>query len=153
MKKPTYRIASESQITGILHQVLGMVNAGIKGGPVVITLGRESKSAIQRSKYHAMITDIHQHQYRDKHFKVVKAFTVNWFDQEMKAMGTPLRHPGERAWDPVLQEWVSIRPSTEDFTKSEAAAFIEFLYATGCGYGVTWSEPALAVYAEYARAA
>ncbi|MEH6812912.1 MAG: hypothetical protein V7677_10330 [Motiliproteus sp.] len=152
-KLPTFRIASDKQITGIMHQVLGMVSQGVKAGPVVITLGRESKSRAQEAKYHAMLADIHRCAFRGSTERGVKALMVNQFARSMESMGTPLRHPGERIWDYRLEEWVSIRPSTTDFLKKEGIEFIEFLYAEGCEMRVTWSEPALAVYAEYARQA
>lgn len=100
-----------------------------------------------------MIGDIHRQCFRGYSSDGVKAVLVNQFALEMEEQGTPLSNPGERVWDWKMKEPVYVRPTTTKFKKSECAAFIEFLYATGTELGVTWSEKALAAYSEYQQAA
>jgi hypothetical protein len=141
---------------GLMLRVWELVRHGIQAGPVVITLARESKNRQQEKKYHALINDIAKQitffgtkRYRPE---IWKALLVEQFDQEMKAMGTPLSKPGRLITSLDGQRTITVRPSTTDFRKHEAAAFIEYLYAQGCEMGVQWGEPALAVYAEYKEA-
>jgi len=141
----------------LMLRVWELVKHGIQGGPVVITLSRESKNRMQEKKYHALINDIAKQItfFGTKRYtpEVWKALLVEQFDQEMKAMGTPLRKPGRLITSLDGQRTITVRPSTKDFLKHEAAAFIEYLHAQGVEMGVEWSEPALAVYAEYREAA
>jgi hypothetical protein len=67
-------------------------------------------------------------------------------------MGEPLSHPGQLITSMDGQRTITVRPSTTKFRKAEASEFIEFLYQQGSEMGVNWSEPALAIYAEYREA-
>ena len=150
-------IKTEDQQRPVMLRVWQLVTEMIKGGPVVITLSRESKNRLQEKKYHALINDIAKQItfYGNKRYapEVWKAKLVEQFDHEMKQMGTPLRKPGRVIPSLDGMRTITVRPSTTGFLKHEAAAFIEYLYAQGCDMGVEWSEPALAVYAEYREAA
>lgn len=154
MSKTIYRtVTDKGQIAGLVHWMQTMVAKGLGAGPVMVKLGRPSRSQIQNEKVHAMIGDIHQQGFRAYSFEGMKAVLVNQFALEMAEQGTPLTHPGETVWDWVHKAPVYVRPSTTKFTRAECAAFIEWLYATGTDLGVTWSEKALAVYQEYREAA
>ena len=130
-----------------------MVEKGLAGGPVQISLGRISKSRDQEAKYHCMIHDIHQQCFRGYSADGVKAVLVNQFSLEMAEMGEPLSNPGEKVWDWKSHEAVYVRPSTKKFRKAEAIAFIEFLHSIGSEYDVQWSEKALSIYDEMRAAA
>lgn len=153
--------------------VWNLVNRGIQGGAVVVTLGRVSKTRDQEKKYHAMIGDIAKQvtfdfradeetgvvtrlfgRERRKRYSVDvwKALLVDKFAQEKAAMGEELANPGETIQSLDGHREVTVRPSTRKFRKREAAEFIEFLYREGVDMGVNWSEPALAIYAEYREA-
>jgi len=125
---------------------------GIKGGPMVIKLERQSKTRSQEARYHAMIHDIHQQCFRGYSADGVKAVLVNQFALEMTDQGEPLSNPGEKVWDWKSHEAVYVRPSTKKFRKAEAIAFIEFLHSIGSEYDVQWSEKALAIYDEMTEA-
>lgn len=125
---------------------------GVEAGPVEVAIRRPGRELGQNAKFHAMIGDIHHQCFRGYSLDGVKAVLVNQFAIEMEEQGDPLANPGEKVWDWKSQEAVYVRPSTTKFRKAEAAAFIEFLYATGVELGVNWSEPALAVYDEYREA-
>jgi len=76
-----------------------MIEKGLAGGPVQITLGRISKSRDQEARYHAMINDIHRQCFRGYSLDGVKAVLVNQFSLEMAEQGEPLGNPGEKVWD------------------------------------------------------
>lgn len=120
-------------------RVWDLVSKAIEGGPVVVTLGRVNKSRDQEKRYHALIHDIHRSAFRGNSFEGVKALMVAEFANEMKESGTALTHPGESVYSHKLKEWVTVRPSTRKFKKSEANDFIEFLHAIGSELGVRWS--------------
>jgi len=154
MSKEVQRIIEQpDDLMPAMQWAWDMAGRGLAGGPVVMRLGRQSKTRIQEEKYHAMINDIHRQCFRGYSAKGVKAVLVNQFAREMEEAGTPLAKPGEKVWDWHSQEPVYVRPSTTDFRKSEAAQFIEFLFSVGAEYQVVWSEKALKVYAEYKEAA
>lgn len=148
-KNRTYVIQGLGDLRVKMKAVWDMVCKGIQAGAVEVVIRRPGKSRIQEEKYHAMIGDIHFQCFRGYSPEGVKAVLVNQFAIEMEEAGTPLANPGEKVWDWKSKEPVYVRPTTTKFRKAEAAAFIEFLYATGVDLGVNWSEPALAAYESY----
>lgn len=147
------KIENVSQLRSQMVRAWHLVNKGIQGGKLVVEIKRWNKSRDQEKKYHAMIRDIHQGAFRGNSFEGVKALIVAEFAAEMKEQGAQLTHPGETVYSYRLKEWITVRPSTRKFRKSEAIAFIEYLYWFGCELNVKWSEPALAIYSEYKEAA
>lgn len=112
------------------------------GHPVVVTVAEFSKSRAQERLYHALIGEI------SKQVKVVKAFyepeiwkaqMIYQFAKERELMGMPLRKPGRviPAFD-GSGDLITVRPSTRDFTREEAASFIDYLYSEGIEMGVKW---------------
>lgn len=149
-------IRSADQQRHLMLRVWQLVTEMIKGGPVVVTLTRESKTREMEKKYHAMIRDIADQVtfFGTKRYapEIWKALLVDQFEQEKLAMGEPLTHPGQLITSMDGRRTITVRPSTTQFRKHEAAEFIEFLYAQGSEMGVNWSEPALAIYNEYREA-
>ncbi len=123
----------------------------LTAGPVIITLGRESKSRAQEAKYHVLIKDIAK-LLPNRSPKAWKCLLVKWYDIELIEAGTPLHKPGERIWDSKYMEWTYIRPSTKDFWVAEAGEFIEYLYAFGSNENVKWSAQSTDIYNEYKEA-
>ncbi|KAA0020742.1 hypothetical protein F0A16_02840 [Salinicola corii] len=152
-KEVVIRVDSIKGAQFALSRASAAISKGIEAGPIEVVLRRPGKSRLQEEKYHAMIGDIHRQCFRGYSVEGVKAVLVNQFAHEMEEQGTPLSKPGERVWDWVLQSPVYVRPSTTKFRKAEAAAFMEFLYATGAELEVAWSEPALKAYSEFKEAA
>lgn len=152
----SFTIKTGEQQRGLMLRVWNLVTEMIRTGPVVVTLTRESKTREAEKKYHAMIRDIAQQVtfFGKKTYapEIWKALLVDQFEQEKLNMGEPLTHPGQLISSMDGRRTITVRPSTTQFRKTEAAEFIEFLYAQGCEMGVNWSEPALAVYAEYREA-
>ncbi|MGQ7247575.1 hypothetical protein ACUN9Y_09570 [Halomonas sp. V046] len=152
-KELTYQIATLRDLGGVIQMATRMAGRGLDAGPVELVLRRPGRVLGQNGKFHAMITDIHRQAFRGYSFDGVKAVLVNQFAIEMDEAGTPLAHPGERVWDWKTKEPVYVRPTTTKFRKAEAAAFIEFLYATGTELDVQWSERAQSIYDDYREAA
>lgn len=138
-----------------MQHVWDLVCKGIQAGPVVVELSRPRKSRLQEEHYHALIGEIaKQLRPGGQAFapKIWKALLVDAFEQEMQQMGTPLSKPGQVVISLDGRRAVTVRPSTTELKKAEAAAFIEWLYAYGVGEGVVFSQPALEIYASYREA-
>ena len=138
-----------------MTKVWEMANKGLKGGTVIVTLGRESASSVQGKCYHAMIGDIaRQADLGGNTYDVDawKALLVSQFANEMHLMGTPLRKGNK--WVPSLcgTHMVCIRPSVKEFGKKSGSAFIEFLLAKGAEYEVKFTDATMADYENYAEA-
>ena len=149
MSKPIKQIANSAEdVVRVLMWAKEMTIKAILSGPVEITLGRPTKKRSQEAKYHVLINDINTLR-PNQSFEAWKCLLVKWFDEEMKAAGTPLGKPGERVLDARNQEFVYLRPSTTDFRVGEAAEFIEFLHSFGAEHGVQWSKASTDIYSEY----
>lgn len=126
---------------------------GISAGPVVVTLGRESKSREQERKYHAMINDISkQVDFDGRRFNsdVWKAQLVDQFEEDLRGMGKTLSHPGRCVTSLDGRRVVQIRPTTTKFKKQEAADLIEYLFSFGAENQIEWSDPETqSLYKEY----
>jgi hypothetical protein len=149
-----FYIRDLKSLRGVMVDVWNLVCEVIRGGPVVVTVSRESKSRSMERKYHSMIRDIAKQVrvfgrfYSEESWK---ALLVDKFEQELLACGEKLSHPGQTIPSMDGSRLVTVRPSTAKFRKTEGASFIEFLYQQGCEMDVAWSEPAMAVYVEYAQ--
>jgi len=137
-----------------MTKVWEMANKGLRGGTVIVTLGRESASAVQGKCYHAMIGDISkQVDLGGNKYDVDawKALLVSQFATEKHQMGEPLRK-GNR-WIPSLcgNHMVCIRPSVKEFGKKNGSEFIEFLHVKGSEYGVEFTDKTWAEYETYRK--
>lgn len=138
-----------------MTKVWEMANKGLRRGTVIVTLGRESASAVQSKCYHAMIGDISkQVDLGGNRYDVDawKALLVSQFATEKHQMGEPLRK-GNR-WIPSLcgTHMVCIRPSVKTFNKAIGSEFIEFLHVKGAEYEVKFTDATMADYENYAEA-
>ena len=114
----------------------------LHGGDTEVVVRRPSKSRDQEAHYHALINEIAQQvKIYTKHYsaEVWKALLVDQFRIEREQMGEPLRKAGQTV--PAMDgsgRLITIRPSTREFSASEASAFIEFIFAQGIAMGVKW---------------
>lgn len=155
MSELTITVEDPKDVPVKLAQVFDLVSRGIKAGPVVVKLGRLARSAIQNRKYHAIIGDIaNQVTFEGRAFKakIWKAKLVEQFEKELNAMGKTLRVPSEVTRSLDGERIITVRPSTTDFNKKEAAQFIEYIYSYGSDLGVRFTDKALSVYDEYKEA-
>lgn len=139
---------------GVLNALWAFIVESLAGGPVLVRVGRESKTRKQEKLYHKLIAELaskaknedgkpygYDKWLRPNGYKadVWKVLLVDSFAKEKEEMGYPLKKPG--ATVPSLdnsERLVTIRPSTQLFRKSEGQEFIEFIYAKGIEYGVVW---------------
>ena len=148
-------IDNEKALPAQVSVILDSIYKGIKGGPVVVTLSRLARSAIQNRKFHALIGDIAKQcvvEGRTYHQRIWKAWLVDQFEQELLANGERLRVQSEVVMSLDKKRLLSIRPSTTELSVKEAAQFIEFLFAFGTQEGVRFSDRALAAYDDYKEA-
>ena len=158
------RVANDKgEISVTLGWANEMMLKGIAKGPVSVTLGRpeEPRSVPVNAKFHCMISDI-RHQamihipgrrirMADYNMDEAKALLVMWFARERDLNGDPLTNSPRSITDPTTGEQVQIRPSTAQWGKRDASDFVEWLYALGSDCKIQWSEPAMAVYEQYAQ--
>lgn len=145
-------IGDEATLRERMLHVWNLVCGGLKRGPVTITLGRPKRSGDQNRHFHALIGEIAKQVHpggQKFSAEVFKALLVDQFTQEMEAAGTPLSKPGKVIPSLDGRRVVTVRPSTTELRKREAAEFIEFLYAWGVEHGVTFSPPSIDIYEQY----
>lgn len=113
---------------------------GLNRGSVVVTLGRETRSADQNNLLWALLTDISNQ--------------VTWFDK---------KHSPE-AWKDIItgsfkgaefvpningDGFVLLGMRTSKMDKETFSALVEYIYAFGAEQDVAWSDPSLAVFEQY----
>lgn len=101
------------------------------------------KKRIQEEKYHAMIGDIAKQvdllgERQDE--EDAKRLLIDAFARVMKDAGTPLHQQGRIVPSLDGMGIVQLGLQSRQFWVSEAAEFIEYLYAFGAMHNVHWSE-------------
>lgn len=131
-------ITETTQIDAALRWVDRNTTSGLCDGPVVVTLGRESRTLDQNAKLWPMLNDFRPIVFNEKTWSAEqwKAFIMSAFNMEMPAVG-------------LNGEPVSMGLSTKKLSKKRFSELIEFIYAAGSDRGVKWSEPAMKVYEEW----
>jgi hypothetical protein len=120
----------------------------VKGAPdgYAVTVAEPKKRRIQEEKYHAMIGDIAaQSKYAGQRWgdEDMKRILIDEFADAMREAGTPLHNDGAARLIPSEngRRVIQLGIQSRDFWVTEAAQFIEFLYAWGADRGVEWTEP------------
>jgi len=127
------------RLTGPLQRQMALKAVENAPDGYVVAVGPETRTQEQNRKLWAMLRDVadqatlNDREYPTDHWKI---FMVSGFRGEMPHMG-------------LNGEPVMLSTSTSAMTKSDFAAFIEYIYATGIDLGVIFSDPAMAVYEEY----
>ena len=139
MSKPdiTFTVTPENALP-IVDNVLDTLHRGLKAGPVLVTLGRPTRSSDANAKLHAMLSDLSKQ--------------VEWHGQKFTGevwkrlcVASYLREQGER---PLLipsldcQSVDVIYEKTSKMSKKVMAELIEFVYCFGAENNVVWSERA-----------
>lgn len=147
--KITVRDAKD--IPAKLAQIFDLVSRGIRGGAVLVTLGRPTRSLDQNAKFHAMISDISASvvfdgkQYKSDTWKIK---LVDDFEHELLIIGEQLSHPGEMILSLDGRRIISKPASTSKMQKQEGSKFIEYLYMKGAECGAKFKEKAVTYYEE-----
>ena len=152
---PALKVMEIKQLRPQMERAWNIVKEQVEANQkIVIEIKKWSRTMEQNRKFHVMIRDIHQQKFRGNRFGAVKALCVREFEVEYEASSnTKLRYPSDVIWSRKLQEWVTNRPSTRDFSIEEGGQFIEYLYMFGTEEGVNWSEKAAEIYQSYKEAA
>lgn len=135
-------IHSVDQLQPFLQWAFSAIQKGLESGPVVITFGREARTADQNKKLWPMLNDISKQ--------------VTWYGKQYDSEG----------WKDIItgsfkncefvpnidgNGFVVTGLSTSRMRKDEFIDLIEFIYAFGASQKVVWSEPALKFYEDNRR--
>ncbi len=116
---------------------------GLKSGPVIVSLGRETRSGEQNNLLWALLTDISNQ--------------VTWFDK---------KHSPE-AWKDIItgsfkgaefvpningDGFVLLGMRTSKMDKPTFSALVDYIQAFGADQSIKWSDPSLAVFEQYREA-
>lgn len=117
---------------------------------MVVTISEPTKKRIQEEKYHAMFSDIsaqvtrHGQKLKSEHWKRLLVESVVFIlREEAKAQNKPDPFPNSGLLLPSIDglRIVQVEVLTRNFTVSQAAQLIEYLYAFGAEHDVKWTEP------------
>ena len=145
---------TQDAVKAEMLKVWDMVNKGLKGGPVLLTLGREKKSRAQEKCYHAQINDFAKIEFNGSVHKpkIWKAMLVTDFAKERMESGNPLAAGTKHVLSLCGQFMITVRPETKEFSVPDANDFIEYLNAQAVEYEVVFSNTALRAYKAYREA-
>lgn len=116
----------------------------------LVTISEPTKKRIQEEKYHAMFSDIaqqvtrHGQKLKSEHWKRLLVEAVVFIlREEAKAQNKPDPFPNSGLLLPSIDglRIVQVEVLTRNFTVSQAAQLIEYLYAFGAENDVKWTEP------------
>ena len=136
-------IERADQIRFGLAWVQQMLEKGLAGGPVQISLGRERRNKDQNSKLWPMLTDISKQVCWHGHWLTKD----EWKDVMTAGRNQQKVVPG------IDGGFVVLGGSTSRMNKAVFCEFIELIYAFGSQHDVQWSEKALSIYDEMRAAA
>ena len=115
---------------------------GLKGGPVLVTMGREKRSLDQNAKLWACLHDV--------------SISVDWYGEKLTS--EEWKDVFTAAWKrqkvvPGIDGgFVVMGARTSKMTVEEFGCLLEIIQAFGADKGVKWSDPALKVFGEYREA-
>ena len=130
------------QLMPKLQEVWDLVSKGIKGGAVVVTLGREKRSKSQNARLWATLTDV--------------ADQVEWHGQKLSQEDWKHIFTAslikQRAVPGIDSGFVVLGQSTSKLSKAQFSDLLELIYAFGANHGVKWGDPALEAFEAYREA-
>ena len=137
---PVFCITDSSALSQMVPRILDLISRGLKGGPVVIELGRGTRSKEQNRKLWPMLSDV--------------ANQIEWYGQkltkeEWKDVFTAGMHQ-QKCVPGIGGGVVFFGFRTSKMNKKQFSDLIEFIYAFGAERGVEWSEQAIEMYKEAA---
>lgn len=142
MGEPKRTVKSASDLQGAIQWVYDMSSRGLKSGPVVITLGRETRTDEQNDKQWPMLRDI--------------SIQVEWFGQKHSPEDwkdiLSAAWKGQKLVPGVNGGFVALGVRTSRISKEEFSEYIESIYAFGAERSVVWSDKALEAFEKYGEA-
>lgn len=139
-------IRDEQDIRFALAWAEQFIRKGLKGGPVLLSLGRPRRSLDQNAKLWPMLTDVSRQCKLVVDGEPVKASPEDWKDVFTAALR---RH--QRVAKGIDGGLVFLGMRTSRMSKREFSDLIELIYAYGAEHGVEWSEPAQRTFSEHRR--
>ena len=138
----TYTVQSVEDASDKLPSILEMIQKGLKGGPVVVTLGRKTRSKEQNNKLWPMLADV--------------AGQVVWYGQQLSKEDWKHIFTASLTEQRVVPSldggFVVLGQSTRRMSREQLSQLIELIYAFGAERGVQWSEPSLEIYEQHREA-
>ena len=130
---------NQKNVSGMIQQVVSLINKGLFKGAVEVVLRRPKRSLSQNAKMWPMLKDVQ--------------IQVNWYDQPLdnddwKNMFMSSLNK-QRAVPGIDGGFVGLSKSTKKLNKAEFSQLIELIYAFGANNNVAWSEQALQTYSKY----
>ena len=132
MAEINYTVTTEN-LGSVMSTVLQMVDKGLKGGPVVITLSREKRTPAQNRRLWAVLRDCSSQV--DWHGQ--KLTDEDWKNVFSAAIDKQQAVPG------VNGGFVALGVSTRNKDKEWFSNLFELINAFGAENGVKWSDPSL----------
>ena len=130
-------------VSGMISQIVQMINKGLFVGPVEVVLRRKARSLSQNKKLWPMLSDIQKQVdwYGDS------LNTEDWKVMFMSSLHKQRHVPG------IDGGFVGLSKRSSLLDKEEFSQLIELIYAFGSERNVKWSEPSLQNYTKYKEAA
>ena len=142
MSEVVYSVDNKN-VSGMISQIVQMINKGLFVGPVEVVLRRKARSLSQNKKLWPMLADIEKQ--------------VDWYgdslnseDWKVMFMSSLTR---QRAVPGIDGGFVGLSGRSSRLNKEEFSQLIELIYAFGSERNVAWSEPSLQNYTKYKEAA
>ena len=136
-------LVDSKNVSGMIQQIVAMINKGLFKGPVEVILKRPTRSLNQNSKLWPMLSDVQKQ--------------VNWYDTQLTSEDWKIIFMAslnkQRAVPGIDGGFVGLSRSTKKLEKPEFSQLIELIYAFGSERQVAWSEPSLQTYSQYKEAA
>lgn len=141
MSEPVYTVKNEN-FGHVMGAVFDKVNEGLKGGDVVVTLGREKRTPAQNRHMWAILRDV--------------STQVEWYgnklcEEDWKHIFTAAKEK-QRAVPGLEGGMVVLGVPTKDKDKAWHSDLAEIIYAFGAENGVKWNNPALQAFDYYREA-
>ena len=130
-------------VSGMIQQIVQMINKGLFVGPVEVVLRRKARSLSQNKKLWPMLADVQKQ--------------VNWYDENLDTEDWKTMFMAslskQRAIPGLDGGFVGLSRRSSLLNKEEFSQLIELIYAFGSERNVAWSEPSLQNYTKYKEAA
>lgn len=137
-------VRTDKDLSKVLSWAHDVSLKALRGGSVVIALGRERRSNSQNSKLWPMLQDV-SHQCE----LIINGSPCKASKEDWKHIFSASLYKQNRMALGVDGEIVYLGHSTSRMDKKTFAELIELIYAYGSNHDVRWSEPALRAYEEY----
>ena len=138
MSEVVYSVDNKN-VSGMISQIVQMINKGLFVGPVEVVLRRKARSLSQNKKLWPMLNDVQKQ--------------VNWYDETLNSEDWKTMFMAslykQRAVPGLDGGFVGLSKRSSLLDKKSFSQLIEVIYAFGSERNVSWSEPSLQTYDKY----